>query len=101
MTAQGDLLSWVPYVKGSDTSRAAAESMVPHVSAIEASVLAFVKRAGRMGTTCDEIEDRMKLAHQTASARIKGLADKGLIRDSGARRKTRSGRAARVYVVCG
>ena len=93
------LLDWVPYVRGSDTSRDAAESMRPHVSAIERDVLAFVKRAGAMGTTCDEIEDRMKLAHQTASARLKGLADKGLIKDSGVRRPTRSGRAARVYVV--
>ena len=93
---QGDLLSWVPYVKGSDTSRAAAESMVPHVSDLEEGILLFLQKRG--GATCDELEHVTGLAHQTASARLKGLADKGLIRDSGARRKTRSGRAARVYV---
>jgi hypothetical protein len=98
MNDQGDLLSWVPYVKGSDTSRAAADSMKPHVSFIERDVLDYVTIME--GATCDEIENGLELAHQTASARIKGLADKGLIRDSGARRKTRSGRAARVYVVC-
>jgi predicted ArsR family transcriptional regulator len=92
------LLDWVPYVRGSDTSRDAAESMRPHVSGLEADVLSCVKFFG--DATCDELEERMGLAHQTASARLKGLADKGLIKDSGARRPTRSGRAARVYVAC-
>ena len=92
------LFAYVPYVKSSDTSRDAAESMRPHVSAIERAVLAWV-RDWRMGATCDEVECGMGLSHQTASARLKGLADKGLIKDSGARRPTRSGRMARVYVV--
>jgi DNA-binding Lrp family transcriptional regulator len=91
---QPDLLSWVPH-NGTDTSRDAAESMRPHVSEIEQRVLAFVKLRAR---TCEELEEATGLSHQTASARLKGLADKGLIKDSGARRPTRSGRAARVYV---
>jgi predicted ArsR family transcriptional regulator len=90
------LLDWVPYVRGSDTSRDAAESMRPHVSEIEQDILHFLKI--HQDATCDQIEDYMGIKHQTASARLKGLADKGLIRDSGARRPTRSGRAARVYV---
>lgn len=90
------LFSFVPYVRNSDTSRAAAESMRPHVSDLERVVLGRVMCL--IGATCDEIEIDTGLAHQTASARLKGLADKGLIKDSGARRKTRSGRAARVYV---
>jgi len=93
-----DLFTYVPH-NGTDTSRAAADSMKPHVSDLEREVLQFVKLCG--GATCDEIEYGKGMAHQTASARIKGLADKGLVRDSGARRKTRSGRQARVYVVCG
>jgi predicted transcriptional regulator len=94
---QGDLLSWVPH-NGTDTSRDAAESMRPHVSAIEADVLRHIQLAYDDGMTCDEVEFALELSHQTASARLKGLADKGLIKDSGARRPTRSGRAARVYV---
>ena len=97
---QGDLLSWVPH-NGTDTSRAAAESMVPHVAGMEKDILGLIRLRGRGGCTCDEMECLTQIPHQTASARIKGLADKGLIKDSGARRKTRSGRAARVYVVCG
>jgi predicted transcriptional regulator len=92
---QGDLLSWVPH-NGTDTSRDAAESMRPHVSFIEWQVISRIKAVG--DATCDEIEENLCLSHQTASARLKGLADKGLIKDSGARRPTRSGRAARVYV---
>jgi DNA-binding MarR family transcriptional regulator len=95
-----DLLAWaqanVPYVKSSDTSRDAAESMRPHVSGMEMTVLYCVREWG--GATCDEIEDRMKLAHQTVSARLKGLRDKGLIKFSGLKRTTRSGRDAMVYV---
>jgi hypothetical protein len=90
------LLDWVPYVKGSDTSRDAAESMRPHVSAIENYVLGFVEAPG--GATCDEVECLSRLPHQTASARLKGLRDKGLIKFSGAKRPTRTGRAAMVYV---
>ncbi len=95
--SQGEF-TFVPYVRGSDTSRAAADSIRPHVSHIEGEILAIMRALS--GCTCDEIEQETKLAHQTASARLKGLADKGLIKDSGARRKTRSGRAARVYVSC-
>jgi predicted transcriptional regulator len=93
------LLDWVPYVRGSDTSRDAAESMRPHVSHIEGEIMVILRALG--GCTCDEIEAETNLAHQTASARLKGLRDKGLIKFSGAKRPTRSGRAAMVYVVCG
>lgn len=47
--------------------------------------------------TCDEVEIVTGLKHQTASARIRELALKGLIKDSGKRRLTRSGRKAVVY----
>ena len=90
------LLDWVPYVRGSDTSRDAAESMRPHVSRIERDVLAFVTLWG--DATCDEVEFGMGLAHQTASARLRGLVLKGWIKDKGTTRPTSSGRAARVYV---
>ena len=92
---QGDLLSWIPH-NGTDTSRDAAESMRPHVSAIEGEIRVLLITLG--GCTCDELEVETGLKHQTVSARLKGLADRGLIKDSGTQRKTRSGRGARVYV---
>lgn len=94
------LLDWVPYVRGSDTSRAAAESMQRPAETIRADVLAHLIAVGVTGDTCDEIEAQLGYSHQTTSARIRELVLLGKVRDSGARRKTRSGRAARVYVSC-
>ena len=86
-----------PFVRGSDTSEAAAESIEPSVPTLQACVFAcFV--AASSGLTCDEAEQETGLRHQTASARIRELVLLGAIHDSGRRRKTSSGRSARVYV---
>jgi hypothetical protein len=87
-----------PYVVGSDTSEDAARSMVPHLSRLEAELHALIIRSGPEGMTCDECEIVGEIIHQTCSARIRSLVKKNAIYDSGARRPTRSGRAARVYV---
>ena len=87
-----------PYVAGSDTSRDAAASVAPHLTRLEAVVYEHIVRQGADGSTCDEAEVATDLAHQTCSARVRGLVQKGLIIDSGDRRPTRSGRGARVYV---
>ena len=89
-------LETAPYAKGSDTSEAAAESIRPHLSRLEAVVFGSVVSLG--GATCYEVEVDTGLSHQTASARINGLVRKCLLRDSGERRKTSSGRPARVLV---
>lgn len=87
----------VPFVKGSDTSKAAAESIGGVVDRDRILILSFIKRVD--GATCDEIEVALGLSHQTASARCSDLKNKFcLIVDSGERRKTRSGRNASVYV---
>lgn len=46
--------------------------------------------------TCDEIEQRLSLTHQTASATVNGLMRAGVIVADGSR-LTRSGRRARVW----
>lgn len=53
--------------------------------------------------TCDEVEDRLNLSHQTCSARITELLQQSrlyvkLHDGIQVRRKTRSGRNARVYI---
>jgi hypothetical protein len=78
-----------------DTSRAAAESMAPHAGALRERVFAFVN--WEHGATCDEIEHSLKLAHQTASARLWELKRAQRIVDSGRRRPTTSGRQAIVW----
>ncbi len=87
----------VPYARGSDTSKAAADSMRDHVTAIAEKVLAEIRQLGDEGATCDMLEYRLELSHQTCSARVNELRNKGRIVDSGQRRKTRSGRNAAVW----
>lgn len=86
------------FAAGSDTSEEAAESMAEHVPGLEAKVLAAIVVFGAAGATTDELEAALGMSHQTCSARVNGLAERGAIADSGARRKTRSGRRATVYV---
>lgn len=87
-----------PFVSGSDTSRAAAESVEESLENLRTLVLKRIRRSGKRGMTCDEVEVQLDLRHQTASARVRELFVKGQIIDSGERRTTRSGRAAVVWV---
>jgi len=84
-----------PAIATSPTSVAAADSVAGSAQAMRQRVLRFIRETG--GATCDEVERKLELMHQTASARIWELRKAGFIRDSGATRKTRSGRAAVVW----
>jgi len=86
-----------PFVRGSDTSESAAEQAAPFRMSLSNQVLAVIKRAGSHGVTDDEVEVRLDLRHQTASARRRELVLAGVIKDSGNRRPTRSGRQATVW----
>ena len=90
-----------PRVRGCETSEAAAESVAPLVGGMQRKVLDELLRLGDRGATCDELEVSLQMSHQNASARLWELRKKNppLVRWSGEKRKTRSGRAARVYVV--
>lgn len=91
---------WVgaPYVKDSDTSKAAAESIVSNAGAIRSQIYRHIQAHGERGCTCDEIESQLCISHQTASARIRELKVGGLLDQCG-KRNTRSGRKADVHVV--
>jgi hypothetical protein len=80
-----------------DTSRAAFTSI--DTCELRRRVLEVVAQGGMLGRTCDEVEMLLDMPHQTASARVHELAKRGDIFDSGRKRKTRSGRAAIVWVV--
>jgi predicted transcriptional regulator len=66
---------------------------VRSATAMRWKILAFLRATP---ATCDEVEERMALRHQTASARVHELARAGLIEPDGERR-TRSGRRATVW----
>jgi len=88
----------VPH-NGTDTSIAAAKSQSGKATVDRIKIFELIKSCGDQGCTCDEAETRLGMLHQTASARIRDLHKLHIIRDSGDRRKTRTGRSARVYIV--
>ncbi|MDP6942733.1 MAG: hypothetical protein QF464_01175 [Myxococcota bacterium] len=88
----------LPYVKGSDTSEAAAESMEPHAPTLRHRVFRYILEQGDLGATDSQIEIALQLRHQTASARRRELELMGAVVRTGQVRKTASGRNAGVYV---
>jgi predicted transcriptional regulator len=78
-----------------DTSFQARLSIEPILSQLEAIVLKALR--DNNGLTCDELERITRLKHQTASARLRELVVRGLVYDTGVKRKTSSGRAACVW----
>ena len=94
------------HVRDSATSFDAAVSIQHKVPKLQRQVLDCVS-AMPAGLTCDEAEAILGMAHQTCSARFRELAScqpplikKLLLADgSYAKRPTRSGRGAYVYVV--
>ena len=86
-------------MKGSETSREAALSMLPAAGTIQRAILELFEAVGDEGLTDDEIEVELDLKHQTASAQRRALELATFVRKTNRRRLTRSGRAAGVYVV--
>ena len=89
---------------GTDTSRAAAASLAPHVGRLEAVVLEAIREAGEHGATDDEVEIATGLAHQSVSPRRISLQRLGLVVQAidsegvNVTRPTRSGRKATVWI---
>jgi hypothetical protein len=89
----------VPYQAHSETSKAAAASMVKHTPTIRARVLAYIKSRGADGATDSEIQQALGLRDQTEVPRRIELMRTGEIANSGKQRKTASGRNAVVWVL--
>lgn len=87
-----------PFVIGSDTSEAAAESIGYRVNRLEHIVLNAVHTAADTGLTRQEIETKTGLAGNCVRPRIWALEKRGLVVDSGVRRLTTSGRRAAVMI---
>lgn len=92
-----DLYGGTPPHEKVSTSKKAAQEIEPTVSQIAERVFRFVLLGTSRGATCDEVEQGLSLSHQTVSARLRELALKDRIRDSGNRRVTRSDRDAIVW----
>ena len=84
-----------------DTSAAAGYSMVPHVGKLARAVwdeVAHIHRNGGGGLTVDQLEQILNRSHQSVSARVNELRNKGWLVDSGKKRDTRSERPAIIWV---
>jgi hypothetical protein len=92
------LYGGVPPHVGSDTSEAAARSMIPKLGEQQERIYLLIRGARGRGMTDDEIEQETGLRHQTASARRRELVLLGMVTSMGQRR-TSSGRQANVWIV--
>ena len=83
---------------GTDTSREAAERMVPGASVQAARVFQFISKCGREGATDHEVQTELGMTGDSERPRRWSLQRAGLIRDSGQRRKSPAGRQAIVWI---
>lgn len=80
-----------------DTSVQAAEDLP--VTRLELIVLEAIRAAGKEGITADELLAKFPhLSYSSVTARPASLKEKGLVKDSGERRKGRTGRNQAVLV---
>lgn len=87
-----------PFVKGSDTSEAAAESIEPRKGNYQYEVLRYIRQMRSWGSTADQVEEKLGIPLNTVRPRLRELEDMGFIVKTPTKRPTRSGRGARVYV---
>lgn len=88
-------MALVPYTKGPRRGRDSWEPVDPWLNQTHVKILKLVGRRKR-GMTCDQVEAAGEIIHQTASARITELVEKGYLVDTGQKRLTRTGHLARI-----
>lgn len=86
---------------GPETSREAADRIAPLVPALTAVVFHFIAQRGESGATDFEVQAGLSMTGDSERPRRWELQRRGLVCDSGARRKSPSGRSAIVYVATG
>lgn len=96
---QLDLFARRPLSRRTDppTSAAAAASIAGALPQLEQEVLAVLRARGEQGATTHELAALMGASLVSVSPRIAPLRERGLVRDSGQRRKGDSGRFSTVW----
>ncbi len=87
-----------PGHRGVDTSIAAANDLAPKLGRLQNAALAAIRAAGLIGLTADELAATLDVDRWTIQPRTSELKLRGLIKDSGRRRKNASGKRAIVWV---
>jgi len=88
----------LPYQSHSETSRSAAVRAKSAATTDRARVLAYIRDRGQHGATDLEIQATLRMNGDTERPRRVELENAGLVRDTGRRRETASGRLATVWV---
>lgn len=86
-----------PGARDTDTSRDAAEAMQPHAARLQGMVMDAIASAGAVGMTAEECARALNIDRAAAQPRTTELRKLGRIRDSGVRRRNRSGKSAIVW----
>lgn len=87
-----------PYQSHSPTSIAAAQEILPDAGTLRFAVYECIRGAGQRGCTDEEVQTILAMNPSTQRPRRVELVNKGLVWDSKAQRRTRSGRNAVVWV---
>lgn len=87
-----------PYVKKYDTSREAAEKIIGKAGELRFRVYHRIRLSGEFGCTDEQIQKAERMDPSTQRPRRVELVRAGLVRDSGRKRRTHSGRFAVVWV---
>lgn len=87
-----------PGHRGVTTSVAAARDIEMSVGRLQRIALSAIRTAGARGLTTNELAARVRVARDSIQPRTSELRERGLIRDSGARRLNPSGKQAIVWV---
>ena len=81
-----------------DTSIAAADAIAPKLGRLQRLAETTIRAAGPDGLTADELAARLAMGRWSIQPRTTELSRKGMIRDSGRRRRNVTDRAAIVWV---
>jgi len=81
-------------------SMAAAVGIEPNAMTLLRDVLLALRSWRQEGATDQEIQDALSMDPSTERPRRVDLVKRGLVKDSGRTRLTRSGRKATVWVAC-
>lgn len=81
-----------------DTSIAAADDLAPKLGRLQSMSAETIRDAGLGGLTADELAARLHMDRWSIQPRTTELKRKGLIRDSGQRRRNATGKLAIVWI---
>ena len=84
--------------RGVDTSIEAAEAMTPKIGRLQRLTLQAVRNAGERGLTSDETAETLHSDRWSIQPRLSELKLKGMVVDSGLRRRNSTGKNAIVWV---